>query len=177
MDKKLTDVFSNLSDEEIVEISDIDLECTIDEFTIKRIQAASLRKAGLKNEVSITENSIKKPIAWKRFAAVAAGFIMVLTILGTTGSAQYMAHLWTSKIGINDGSGEEIILNEEVGLIHIKEDAPKKELDGISIKQAEDIRPDLVNELQDQISAGSYERSDDEVAEKMISRAIVDKMV
>jgi hypothetical protein len=138
MDKKLTDVFSNLSDEEIVEISDIDLECTIDEFTIKRIQAASLRKAGLKNEVSITENSIKKPIAWKRFAAVAAGFIMVLTILGTTGSAQYMAHLWTSRVNIGDGS-KEIILNQEVGLIHIKEDAPKKELDGISIKQAEDI--------------------------------------
>jgi negative regulator of flagellin synthesis FlgM len=46
-----------------------------------------------------------------------------------------------------------------------------------AVKQAEDIRPDLVNELQDQISAGSYERSDDEVAEKMISRAIVDKMV
>lgn len=139
MDKRLTDVFGNLSDEEIAEISDIDLECPINEFTFRRIQAASLRKAGLKDEAGITGGSIKRLIAWKKFAAAAAGLIMVLTILGTTGSAQYLAHLWTSKIGINDGSGEEIILNEEVGLIHIKEDAPKKELDEISLKQAEDI--------------------------------------
>lgn len=46
----------------------------------------------------------------------------------------------------------------------------------LAVKQAEDIRTDLVNELQGQISAGTYERSNDEVAEKMLSRAIVDKM-
>lgn len=46
-----------------------------------------------------------------------------------------------------------------------------------AVKQADDVRTDLVNELQEQISSGTYERSDDEVAEKMISRALVDRMV
>jgi negative regulator of flagellin synthesis FlgM len=46
-----------------------------------------------------------------------------------------------------------------------------------AVKQADDIRTDLVDELQSQISAGTYERTDEEVAEKMISRAIVDRMV
>lgn len=46
----------------------------------------------------------------------------------------------------------------------------------LAVKQAEDIRIDQVNNIKEQMSAGTYEISDDEVAEKMISRAIVDKM-
>lgn len=44
-------------------------------------------------------------------------------------------------------------------------------------KQAPDIRADKVEELRERISAGTYTVSDDEVAEKMIERAIVDKLV
>ncbi len=44
-------------------------------------------------------------------------------------------------------------------------------------RQSEDIRQDKVNELAEAISAGTYTRSDDEVAEKMIALAIVDKLV
>lgn len=44
-------------------------------------------------------------------------------------------------------------------------------------RQAEDIRPDKVAELQEQISAGTYALSDDEVAEKMIERVLVDRLI
>ncbi|MDD2510712.1 MAG: flagellar biosynthesis anti-sigma factor FlgM [Syntrophomonas sp.] len=44
-------------------------------------------------------------------------------------------------------------------------------------RQAEDIRLDKVTELQEQISAGSYTLSDDEVAEKMIERVLVDRLI
>jgi negative regulator of flagellin synthesis FlgM len=47
----------------------------------------------------------------------------------------------------------------------------------LAVKQAQDIRTDKVEELKERISAGTYEVTDDEVAEKMIARAIVDKLV
>lgn len=46
-----------------------------------------------------------------------------------------------------------------------------------AIKQAEDIRVDKVAALEEQISSGTYTVCDDEVAEKMIERAIVDRFV
>ncbi len=46
-----------------------------------------------------------------------------------------------------------------------------------AIKQSDDVRMDKVNYLQEQISSGTYTISDDEVAEKMIARAIVDRLV
>lgn len=45
-----------------------------------------------------------------------------------------------------------------------------------AVKQADDIRTDKVEDLKERISAGTYEVSADEVAEKMISRAIVDTL-
>lgn len=46
-----------------------------------------------------------------------------------------------------------------------------------AVKQAEDIRLDKVNQLQEEISSGTYTVDDDEVAEKMIARAIVDRLI
>lgn len=46
-----------------------------------------------------------------------------------------------------------------------------------AIKQADDIRVDKVAALEEQISSGTYTVCDDEVAEKMIERAIVDRLV
>ncbi|MGR6837104.1 flagellar biosynthesis anti-sigma factor FlgM [Syntrophomonas erecta] len=46
-----------------------------------------------------------------------------------------------------------------------------------AIKQAPDIRMDKVKDLQERISAGTYTLSADEVAEKMIERAIVDHLI
>ncbi len=46
-----------------------------------------------------------------------------------------------------------------------------------AIRQAPEIRPELVSELQERISAGTYTVTNDEVAEKMIDRAIVDRLV
>jgi negative regulator of flagellin synthesis FlgM len=46
-----------------------------------------------------------------------------------------------------------------------------------AVKQADDVRSEKVNELKERMSAGTYEVSADEVAEKMISRAIVDTLV
>lgn len=44
-------------------------------------------------------------------------------------------------------------------------------------RQADDIRPDKVDELRQAVAAGTYEVSPDEVAEQMIYRALVDKLV
>ena len=46
-----------------------------------------------------------------------------------------------------------------------------------AIKQSDDIRIDKVSALEEQISAGTYTICDDEVAEKMIEIAIVDRFV
>lgn len=46
-----------------------------------------------------------------------------------------------------------------------------------AISQAEDVRLDKVEDLRERISAGTYTLSEDEVAEKMIERAIVDRLI
>lgn len=46
-----------------------------------------------------------------------------------------------------------------------------------AIRQADDIRLDKVGDLQERISAGTYTLNEDEVAEKMIERAIVDRLI
>ncbi|MGI5880059.1 MAG: flagellar biosynthesis anti-sigma factor FlgM [Syntrophomonadaceae bacterium] len=46
-----------------------------------------------------------------------------------------------------------------------------------AVKQAPDIRPELISDLQERISTGTYTVKDDEVAEKMIDRTIVDRLV
>lgn len=138
MEKKLAEVFSNLSDEEIVEISDIELDCQIDEITVKRIKATSFQRVGLSDEKSKREVIVKSSTTWKKAVVLTACITIVLSILGTTVFSQYLSKFWTSKVTIGDGK-EEIIVNKEVGLIHIKEDAPKKDLVDISLKQAEDI--------------------------------------
>lgn len=46
-----------------------------------------------------------------------------------------------------------------------------------AIKNADDIRLDKVSDLKERVSTGTYTISDDEVAEKMIERAIVDRLV
>lgn len=44
-------------------------------------------------------------------------------------------------------------------------------------RQADTFRQDRVDELREQISSGTYTVTDDEVADKMISRAVVDHLV
>ncbi len=44
-------------------------------------------------------------------------------------------------------------------------------------RQANDFRQERVDLLREQISAGTYTVTDDEVADKMIARAIVDHLV
>ncbi|HZK43213.1 MAG TPA: flagellar biosynthesis anti-sigma factor FlgM [Syntrophomonadaceae bacterium] len=46
-----------------------------------------------------------------------------------------------------------------------------------SLKNSDDIRLDKVEDIKERVSAGTYTISDDEVAEKMIERAIVDKLI
>lgn len=46
-----------------------------------------------------------------------------------------------------------------------------------AVKQAAEIRTDKVEELRESISAGTYTLSEDEVAQKMIERAIVDRLI
>jgi len=66
------------------------------------------------------------------------------------------------------GKNDELAISSESRIKHRAMQA---------IKQSEDVRLDKVNHLQEQISSGTYTVNDDEVAEKMISRAIVDRLV
>lgn len=69
--------------------------------------------------------------------------------------------------------------------------APRRAPDAVSISgegklkqkalqaayQAEDVRGDRVDDIRQAITAGTYNVSEEEVAEKMIYRALVDKLV
>ncbi len=46
-----------------------------------------------------------------------------------------------------------------------------------AVKQAGDLRPEKVAELEERMSSGTYVVADDEVAEKMIERALVDRLI
>lgn len=46
-----------------------------------------------------------------------------------------------------------------------------------AIRQADDVRTEKVEELRERISAGTYTLTEDQVAEKMIERAIVDRLI
>jgi len=46
-----------------------------------------------------------------------------------------------------------------------------------AVRQTDDIRLDRVSALQQSISTGTYTIADHEIAEKIIQRAIVDKLV
>lgn len=61
--------------------------------------------------------------------------------------------------------------------ISISEESRLKQQALQAVKQAPDIRPDRVEELKERIAAGTYTVEAGEVAEKMIERAIVDKLV
>jgi len=45
------------------------------------------------------------------------------------------------------------------------------------IKELPDIRQDRTDKIEKQVKTGTYEVTDEEVAEKMIGRSLVDKMV
>ncbi|ADG83632.1 flagellar biosynthesis anti-sigma factor FlgM [Thermincola potens] len=45
------------------------------------------------------------------------------------------------------------------------------------IKEMPDIREERLKGIQNQVMTGTYEISDDEIAEKMIGRSLVDKLV
>jgi negative regulator of flagellin synthesis FlgM len=72
------------------------------------------------------------------------------------------------QLGKIAGKNDELAISSES---RIKQRAMQ------AAKQAEDVRLDKVNQLQEEISSGTYTVNDDEVAEKMIARAIVDRLV
>lgn len=46
-----------------------------------------------------------------------------------------------------------------------------------AVKKSDDVRQDKVDELKQKISTGSYTVANDEVVEKMIEQAIIDKLI
>ncbi|HHW60458.1 MAG TPA: flagellar biosynthesis anti-sigma factor FlgM [Syntrophomonadaceae bacterium] len=59
----------------------------------------------------------------------------------------------------------------------ISQDSRVKQKALQAIQQTPDIRTERVESLKEQISTGSYEVKSEEVAEKMIARAIIDYLV
>lgn len=79
----------------------------------------------------------------------------------------------SAKVG-NVATGSSVTKNDELA---ISRESKIKQKAMQAIKQAEDIRPDRVSLLEEQISAGTYTVSDDEVAEKIIDTAILDRLI
>lgn len=86
----------------------------------------------------------------------------------------YAGNLKTDKVNKSNEVKQKLIRPDELA---ISGESKIKQRVMQTIKQTDDVRHDLVNALSQQISAGTYERSADEVAEKMISRVIVDEIV
>lgn len=61
--------------------------------------------------------------------------------------------------------------------ISISEESRLKQQALKAVKQAADMRTDKVEEIKERISAGTYTLEAGEVAEKMIERALVDRLV
>lgn len=78
-----------------------------------------------------------------------------------------------TKVGKTE-PGNNLAKNDELA---ISRESKVKQKAMLAIKQAEDIRPERVNLLEQQISAGTYTVSDDEVAEKIIQTAILDRLI
>lgn len=78
-----------------------------------------------------------------------------------------------AKVG-NTAPGSGAIRNDELAISRESRITQKAMQ---AIKQADDIRLDRVNELEEQISAGTYTVSDDEVAERIIDTAILDRLI
>lgn len=78
-----------------------------------------------------------------------------------------------AKVG-NVAAGSSAAKNDELA---ISRESKVKQKAMLAIKQAEDIRPGRVSQLEEQISAGTYTVSDDEVAEKIIETAILDRLI
>jgi len=71
-------------------------------------------------------------------------------------------------------AGSGVARNDELAISRVSKITQKAMQ---AIKQAEDIRLERVGELEEQMSAGTYTVSDDEVAEKIIGTAILDRLI
>ncbi|MBO8159045.1 flagellar biosynthesis anti-sigma factor FlgM [Thermosyntropha sp.] len=84
----------------------------------------------------------------------------------------YGSHLETNKVNKKESTNKA----EKDSIVISDESRIKQQLLKV-VKQAPDMRMDKVEELKEKVSSGTYMISDGEVAEKMIERAIVDKLV
>ncbi len=73
-------------------------------------------------------------------------------------------------------TGEAKKVNQKDNLVISSESKVKQKIMQ-SIRQSDDIRLDKVKEFKEKIATGTYTVSDDEVAEKMITKAIVDHLI
>lgn len=85
---------------------------------------------------------------------------------------------YNKQLGVNKinkpGAAKQIGKNDDL-VISGESKIKQKVLQ--AIKNSDDMRLDKVNELKERVSAGTYNVSDDEVAEKMIERAIIDQLI
>ncbi|MEN6348142.1 MAG: flagellar biosynthesis anti-sigma factor FlgM [Syntrophomonas sp.] len=84
---------------------------------------------------------------------------------------------------------EKTLGNKQVGKVDSSQPVTKSDDVNISeasklkqkvlqaVNQADDIRTDKVNEIKAQIDSGTYQVEDGDVAQKMIERTIVDRLI
>lgn len=77
----------------------------------------------------------------------------------------------------NQNSSSEVARNKATDNVMISGEGKLMQKAIQAVQQAEDIRPDKVEELKQAVTTGTYEVSPDEVAEQMIYRVLVDKLV
>lgn len=85
----------------------------------------------------------------------------------------YEKTLGSKQVGKVDSS-QPVMKKDDV---NISEASKLKQKVLQAVNQADDIRTDKVDELKAQIDSGTYQVDDGDVAQKMIERTIVDRLI
>lgn len=85
----------------------------------------------------------------------------------------YEKSFGSNKVGKVD-AGQPVAKKDDVS---ISEASKLKQKVWQAVNQADDIRTEKVNQLKSQIDNGTYEVADKDVAQKMIERTVVDRLV
>lgn len=113
MDEKLCDIFDSMTDAELIEISDIELDCPIDEETVMRIQKSVLAKTFTTNE-----KDKKGRKRWRSLVSIAACFALVMTITVIANAATDGAVFESVKRVFIGNS--ELVITETESALHVK---------------------------------------------------------
>ncbi len=97
----------------------------------------------------------------------------------STNQIQNLLRIYNKDLGLGKNNAVSGVKGKNIGQdeLALSGESRIKQRAFQAARQSDDIRQERVDLLREQISSGTYTVTDDEVAEKMIARAIVDRIV